>query len=79
MKKIFVLFTILVLLSSFGLAKQGVHEPGTGITNPEIKRYQEYYQTNPYDENNYDLVLDTSDISALEVTDKIVVWLEKKL
>ena len=38
MKKIISLLVILVLASSFVLAQgQGIHEPGTGIENPDIK------------------------------------------
>ena len=38
MKKLLSLLIILVLASSFVLAQgQGIHEPGTGIENPEIK------------------------------------------
>ena len=44
----------------------------------EVIRYQKYYQTNPYQESNYDLVIDTSEISAEAVAEKIVEWLEKQ-
>ncbi|MFC1685538.1 hypothetical protein ACFLZZ_00785 [Nanoarchaeota archaeon] len=38
MKKIFILLATLVLASAFVLAQgQGIHEPGTGIENPELK------------------------------------------
>lgn len=38
MRKLLSLFVILVLVSSFVLAQQqGIHEPGTGIENPELK------------------------------------------
>ncbi|MBW2963607.1 hypothetical protein KY306_02425 [Candidatus Woesearchaeota archaeon] len=37
MRKIINLLIILVLASSFVLAQQGIHEPGTGIENPELK------------------------------------------
>ena len=39
MKKLLVLFTMLILMCSLALAtgQQGIHEPGTGIDNPELK------------------------------------------
>ena len=39
MKKILVLFTVLILMCSLALAvgQQGIHEPGTGIDDPELK------------------------------------------
>tara|TARA_Y100000310_G_C20625894_1_gene785849 strand:+ start:761 stop:1318 length:558 start_codon:yes stop_codon:yes gene_type:complete len=44
----------------------------------EKKRYQQYYQTNPYDKKNYDLVVDSSSISAEAVAEKIISWLKKE-
>ena len=38
----------------------------------EIKRYKKYYGINHHDKNNYDLVIDTANISAEEVTKKII-------
>jgi len=43
----------------------------------ERKRYQKYYQVNPYDHKNYDLVIDTSTINAEQVASKIIKILEK--
>lgn len=37
MKKVFCLLVMLVLVTSFAIAQQGVHDPGTGIENPELK------------------------------------------
>mgnify|MGYP007123668444 CR=1 FL=1 len=38
MKKMLVLFTVLILMCSLALAGQiGIHEPGTGIDDPELK------------------------------------------
>ena len=39
MKKVLVLFTVLIMMCSLALAvgQQGIHEPGTGIDDPELK------------------------------------------
>ncbi|MFC1801397.1 hypothetical protein ACFLZB_02955 [Nanoarchaeota archaeon] len=37
MKKILSLLVVLILASSFVLAQQGIHEPGTGLDDPELK------------------------------------------
>ena len=44
----------------------------------EIKRYQDYYNLNYYDHNNYDLVVDTTEIPAEEVAEKIIKFIEEK-
>ena len=44
----------------------------------EIKRYQEYYEVNYFDHNNYDLVVDTTGIPAVEVAEKIIKFIEEK-
>ena len=44
----------------------------------EIKRYQEYYNVNYYDKNNYDLVVDTTEIPATEVAEKIIKFIEER-
>ena len=44
----------------------------------EIKRYQEYYGLNYYDHNNYDLVVDTTEIPVEEVAKKIIKFIEEK-
>ncbi len=38
----------------------------------EQKRYADIYDINPYDTSNYDLVIDTSDLSLEEVTAKVL-------
>ena len=42
----------------------------------EIKRYQDYYNQNYYDHDNYDLVVDTTNIPAEEVAEKIIKFIE---
>lgn len=45
------------------------------ISNRELvekKRYQQYYQLNPFDKTNYDLVIDSTDLSINEVVEKIL-------
>jgi len=37
MKKLFVVLATLVLASALVLAQQGIHEPGTGLEDPELK------------------------------------------
>ena len=44
----------------------------------EIKRYLDYYNLNYYDHNNYDLVVDTTEIPAEEVAEKIIKFIEEK-
>lgn len=43
----------------------------------EIKRYKEYYNTNPYDKINYDLLIDSTDILPDAIVKKIVEFIEK--
>ena len=47
--------------------------------NEDIKRYQKYYSINPYDESHYDLVVDSTAISAEEVAEKILSYVKKYL
>lgn len=42
------------------------------------QRYSKLYNINPYDKSNYDLVIDSSEITALEVADKIIESLNFK-
>lgn len=44
----------------------------------EIKRYQKYYGINPYEKKHYDLVVDTTSISAEEAVEKIGEFIKKK-
>lgn len=44
----------------------------------EKNRYQKYYRIDPYDEKHYDLVLDTTDITAEEAADKIIEFVKSK-
>ena len=43
----------------------------------EIKRYKEYYNVNYFDHNNYDLVVDTTGIPAVEVAEKVIKFINK--
>jgi CMP/dCMP kinase len=38
----------------------------------EKLRYKKYYNLNPFDKNNYDIVIDTTNMTAAEVAEKIV-------
>lgn len=44
----------------------------------EKKRYLELYNLNYEDENNYDLIIDTTNINAEEVANKIIKKIEEK-
>jgi predicted cytidylate kinase len=44
----------------------------------EKKRYQKYYKLNPHNKKHYDLVVDTSKITAEEAADKIVRFIRNK-
>ncbi|MCK4589643.1 MAG: nucleoside monophosphate kinase [Nanoarchaeota archaeon] len=44
----------------------------------ESKRYQEYYNVNHYDKTNYDLLIDTSELTPEEITKKTLEYLEKQ-
>jgi cytidylate kinase len=44
----------------------------------EIKRYREYYSLNPYDMKNYDMVIDTSNLSVEKVVEMIMEFLEER-
>jgi len=41
-------------------------------------RYEKYYHLNPYDLKHYDLVIDTTSISAEEAADKVVEFVQKR-
>ena len=41
----------------------------------EKKRYKEYYDQDPNDRKNYDLIIDTTDISAEEAVEKIMKFI----
>ena len=43
----------------------------------EKKRYKEYYDVDPYDRTNYDLVIDTTYTTAEQALAKIVEFVEK--
>lgn len=43
----------------------------------EIKRYKEYYNLNYHNKKNYDLIIDTSNISVDEVVEKIMKFVKK--
>lgn len=42
----------------------------------EIKRYQEYYNLDLHDKSNYDLVIDTTNISAEQVSEEVLNYLK---
>ncbi len=44
----------------------------------EKKRYKEYYDLDPYDNSNYDLVVDTTSITSEEVVEKILEFVRNK-
>ncbi len=44
----------------------------------EKKRYKEYYDIDPYDKSNYDLIVDATSITPEEVVEKIIEFVEKK-
>lgn len=44
----------------------------------EKARYKKYYNLDPYDQKHYDLVLDTTNITAEEAADKIVEFVKEK-
>lgn len=44
----------------------------------EIKRYQKYYQLNPYDHQNFDLVVDTGHSNPEEIVKKILEFVKKR-
>ena len=46
--------------------------------NSDVKRYQKYFQINAYDENNYDYVLDTSQLNLEQVLEKVLQVVQAK-
>jgi len=42
----------------------------------DTKRYKKYYNLNPYDKSQYDLVIDTSDLNIPQVLDKVLEYLK---
>lgn len=47
--------------------------------NSDIKRYKIYYNLDPYDFGNFDFILDTSNIDANQVTEKVLEYIKKNL
>jgi CMP/dCMP kinase len=47
--------------------------------NSDIKRYKQYYNINPYEERNYDLVLDTSNITADQAVSKLLEFIKSNI
>ncbi|MFH1683122.1 MAG: (d)CMP kinase [Candidatus Woesearchaeota archaeon] len=43
----------------------------------EVKRYEKYYQINPYEHQHYDFVVDTSKSDAQEAADDIIIFVQK--
>ncbi len=48
-------------------------------TKSETRRYKRYYDVDIHDKNHYDLVIDTTKISAEKVADKIVEFIKTSL
>ena len=46
--------------------------------NSEKRRYKDYYNLNPYDTSNYDLVIDSTNIPQEDVADKIIEFVNEK-
>ena len=44
----------------------------------EKKRFKEYYHVDPFDKGNYDLVLDTTDLTPEEAVEKIMKFIKKQ-
>ncbi len=44
----------------------------------EIERFGTFYNVNPHDTHNYDLLIDSTDIPAEEVAEKIIEFVNKK-
>lgn len=44
----------------------------------EKTRYQELYNLNPYNHDNFDLVIDTTDLQPQEVVEKVIEFLKNK-
>jgi len=44
----------------------------------ELKRYREYYNLNPHEHSNYDIVVDSSNLDQFQVADKILEFVKKK-
>jgi predicted cytidylate kinase len=38
----------------------------------EIKRYMQYYNLNPYDKNNFDIAIDSSDLTPEQIANQII-------
>lgn len=43
----------------------------------EVKRYEKYYQINPYTHNHYDFIVDTAKVDAHEVVERIIIFVQK--
>ena len=43
----------------------------------EKRRYQEYYRLNPYDQSQYDLIIDTTKLTPKEVVEKILDFIKE--
>lgn len=46
--------------------------------NNDAERYQKYYNINPYDESQYDLVVDTTRITAMGAAERILTYLKSR-
>lgn len=44
----------------------------------ELRRYKKYYRINPYEEKNYDLIIDTAKLSPEEAAEKIIKAAKKR-
>ncbi|HIG92591.1 TPA: AAA family ATPase [Candidatus Woesearchaeota archaeon] len=62
-------------ISSFEEMKAGIHEREEG----DAQRYKKYYRLDHRLESQYDLVIDTTAITAVQAADRVLAYLEKKL
>jgi len=47
-------------------------------TNSDSKRYKKYYNINPYDKNNYDIIIDTTNMTKEEAVKKVLEFIRLK-
>ncbi len=57
--------------------KEALHAANEERKRSEIKRYQKYYGIDSYDIKNYDIVIDTTDLTIDEVFDKTIQEISK--
>ena len=47
--------------------------------NSDLKRYKKYYGLNPYDKNQQDFVIDTSNLTVEQTIPQILAFLETRI